>query len=81
MLTCRELVQKVASQGDQALSFSERLSLRVHLMMCGDCRQYLAQLQTIGAVSRERWEITSEDMLAVERIRVSVLKMLSGSKG
>jgi predicted anti-sigma-YlaC factor YlaD len=78
MLSCRELVQKVASQGDEKLTLWERMNLRLHLAMCKDCRQYVLQLHRIGEVSREFWNASSADLLTLDRIRGRILGMLSG---
>ncbi len=45
MLTCRELTELVDDFIDGRLSFWERAKFQMHVGMCADCRDYLAQLR------------------------------------
>lgn len=44
MLNCKEASQIISQSLDRPLSFSERLQLKVHLLMCDACRQFKRQL-------------------------------------
>jgi len=52
MLSCKE-VGELLSQGlDRKLSFRERLSLKMHLLICKTCSCYEKQLQFIARSAR-----------------------------
>jgi predicted anti-sigma-YlaC factor YlaD len=44
MKTCKEVHRLVIEGQDRPLSFMERISVRIHLMMCGACRRFEAQM-------------------------------------
>lgn len=39
MMMCREATHLMSLKQDRPLTFKERLSLRMHLLMCGACRE------------------------------------------
>jgi hypothetical protein len=45
MKTCKEVHRLVIEGQDRKLSFVERFSVRVHLMMCNACRRFEAQME------------------------------------
>ena len=45
MKTCKEVHRLVIEGQDRKLSFVERISVRVHLMMCNACRRFEAQME------------------------------------
>lgn len=45
MLNCRKTSQLLSQSLDLPLSFKERLSLLLHLMMCNTCRCFAQQLR------------------------------------
>ena len=45
MKTCKEVHRLVIEGQDRKLSFGERFSVRVHLMMCNACRRFEAQVE------------------------------------
>lgn len=48
MLKCSEVVEKAdALVDDETLGFGERLSLRMHLIMCRHCRRYVRQFKQL----------------------------------
>jgi uncharacterized peroxidase-related enzyme len=52
MLTCREVAEQASEYLDRELSWSRRLGVRLHLMMCRHCRAFLANLATSIALTR-----------------------------
>jgi hypothetical protein len=55
MLTCRELVQQEASDYiDQQLSWRRRVGVALHLLMCGNCRQFLRQFKQLSEIVRRQ---------------------------
>jgi hypothetical protein len=51
MITCRQATQLASKQRDVALTWRERLSLRLHLLVCAMCRRYERQLGFLGRVA------------------------------
>ena len=52
MLSCRD-ASRLASQAlDQPLNFSERIGLRLHLLICLGCKAFARQLQQIRKTCR-----------------------------
>lgn len=53
MLNCRQATEQASALLDGELTRAARWSLRLHLMICHNCRRYLAQLRlTVRAVRR-----------------------------
>ena len=47
MLSCREVVIDADQLLDGALSWRHRLAIKVHLLICHNCRRYVRQLQML----------------------------------
>lgn len=47
MIDCRRASYLLSEKQDQKLSYKERISLTLHLMLCIDCRRYRKQLKLI----------------------------------
>ncbi len=47
MLTCQEVTAKASLMVDGELGFRERIALRVHLMMCVNCRRFARQFKAL----------------------------------
>ena len=60
MLTCREATQRTLQAEDRALSLVERLSLRLHQRLCGNCRRFARQVELMRQAGA-RWRHYSED--------------------
>ena len=52
MLSCREATELLSDACDTQLSFSRRVALRAHLMMCHLCRRYKAQIRLLNRAAR-----------------------------
>ena len=53
MLSCKEAAQLVSEGLDRQLSFSRRMSLRLHVLMCRACSRYARQVKALDeAVSK-----------------------------
>jgi anti-sigma factor ChrR (cupin superfamily) len=58
MLTCRELVQNLASDWlDSQLSWRQRIGVRFHLLICDHCRRFIRQLELVRGVLARRPEL------------------------
>jgi len=55
MLNCKTLAQHHASDYlDQQLPIRQHLGVRVHLMLCKNCRRFIDQLRLVRNVLRHR---------------------------
>jgi Putative zinc-finger len=55
MLTCRELVEQADGLLARELGWRERLRVRLHLLVCVNCRRYVRQLGLmLAALSKYR---------------------------
>lgn len=52
MLTCKETSMLLSQAQDQRLRLRDRLSLRLHLMLCDGCTNFRKQLEFIRAALR-----------------------------
>jgi len=77
VFSCREASRLASEALDHPLSLRQRMTLRMHTMMCSACTSYAAQITLIDTVFRRRAQHgaphlpTSEslDVAARERIR------------
>ena len=72
MLNCREVSERVSDFLDATLPSGVRLQMRLHLLMCRICREYVRQMAlVVGALRRlPRHEPTAElrtELLAMFR--------------
>ena len=78
MLSCREVIQKVASDRFSAAGRWERFWIRLHLFLCRHCRSYEGQLRDIGAAAREVWSDPSLEPSSLEQLKEHILENLDG---
>lgn len=52
MKTCKEVHRLVIEGQDRKLPLSQRIAVRVHLMMCGACRRFEAQMELLRRAVR-----------------------------
>lgn len=74
MPTCREVSRAVASGELERAGFWTRLGVRVHLLMCRQCRRYSKQLGAIGQTAREVFREAPADQASVDRLRETILR-------
>jgi anti-sigma factor RsiW len=53
MLTCKELVAHSSDFLDGQLTLRQRLAVRAHLALCGNCRRFIRQMKLTQAVIRQ----------------------------
>ncbi|KIA81560.1 hypothetical protein QR66_04280 [Chromobacterium piscinae] len=51
-LSCREASRLISAGLDRPLGIAEHLKLRMHLLLCGNCRQFSQQLQLMRRAAR-----------------------------
>ncbi len=49
MLTCKQASQLISQSLDQPLSWSQRLQLKMHLLLCSTCNRFRQQLLLLRA--------------------------------
>jgi hypothetical protein len=55
VLSCRDFAHVHASDYlDRQLGWRQRAAVRLHLMLCDNCRRFIAQLREVRAVLRRR---------------------------
>ncbi len=74
MPNCKEVARLIASDELADAVWSNRALVRLHLLMCRDCRGYAAQLRAIGAAARDRWDVGVADTAAFEQLQSSILE-------
>ena len=47
MLNCKEVTEMCSQEMESDLRLQERMSLRMHLMMCSGCSNFRRQMQTM----------------------------------
>lgn len=52
MLTCKEASRLCSEALDRPLELRERLTLKMHLLLCSGCSNYNAQMARLRAISR-----------------------------
>ncbi|MCP1292265.1 MULTISPECIES: zf-HC2 domain-containing protein [Chromobacterium] len=52
-LSCRQASRLISASQDRPLSQWEHVRLRVHLFMCGNCRNFSQQLKQLGEAARK----------------------------
>lgn len=52
MLNCQAVTRLLSESQERQLSLQERMSLRMHLMMCSGCNNFGKQMQTLRHIAR-----------------------------
>lgn len=74
MLRCKDVVERASRYIDGEMSWSRRLGMRLHLMMCIHCRRFMRQFRmvrdTLGYCPDRQPEPTEQSLRElVERLR------------
>jgi len=57
MLSCKDITEKASDYLDKELPFYTRMQVKLHVMMCVNCKRYLDQLRTtISALGKMKEE-------------------------
>lgn len=51
-LSCEQTSPLISESLDHPLTFCQKMRLRMHLVLCGVCKCYLQQLQTLGGLAQ-----------------------------
>jgi len=52
MLDCKNATRLMSESQEQSLSIMERVSLKLHMMMCSGCRNFNEQMGAIRSMTR-----------------------------
>lgn len=78
MLRCREVTHLIAADEFEEAGWWTRFAIRVHLLMCRNCREYAAQLRAIGSAARllltDRHD--SGELRVIQRLEQNILKKI-----
>ncbi len=61
MMTCQQIAEFLGDYFENALPFRQRAAFRVHLLLCRDCRRYLASYKKTYQLTRS---LNDEDAVA-----------------
>jgi len=76
MLTCKEVSKSIASDELTTTSWRQRLSVKLHLLMCRHCRRYARQMRAIGEAAKQIFSDSPADPDSRERLRSSILAQI-----
>ena len=72
MLSCNEVTRLYASDALGRASLVQRLSVRLHLMMCDQCSRYVRELRLIAAAARKHFEQTMPEPKRLATLEQSI---------
>lgn len=74
MLNCKQASQLISQSLDRPLSFSERLQLKVHLLMCDACRRFKQQLNLLkGHIKALMQKVETDESLQLSQTAKSAI--------
>lgn len=75
MLHCDKVSKVVSESMDRDLSFTKRLGVRIHLLMCHHCRRFAKQLKHMRETIRKEGQNYPQEKLD-EDVKVEMKKRL-----
>lgn len=79
MLVCKDVPRRWASDDLQRGARGPSLALRMHLMICRNCRRYLRELALIRAAARA--EAAEAEASGCEKLAGRVVEAVNGERG
>jgi len=82
MLNCADATRRMSEGLDHDLPFSARMSLRMHVLMCGACRRYGRQIRGVEKLLKEydTWKETDGETLPDEKKVPAPLRLSKGRR-
>lgn len=68
MLKCSEVSRLVATDETENFGFMKRMEMKFHLFMCKHCRNYVAQIRSIGQGARDLAAETEPDPEQLQQV-------------
>ncbi len=82
MLSCRDTAKMISDGSMETTGFFGKLFLRLHLMMCSNCRRLLKQIGLIGRLAREQAAAERENTPVPEGMEKRIVdRICGGGKG
>lgn len=81
MLTCREITDFLEAFDTQTLPLTQRLAFQAHLLLCRDCRHYLASYKTVSALVQALREAPSDCEVAVPPALLNAIHVARAAGG
>jgi anti-sigma factor RsiW len=66
MLSCKELIESLTDYIEGRLSLPRKAAFQLHLLCCGQCRDYLHNYETTIAASKQAFPDTDEEAAPAE---------------
>ena len=66
MMSCRDVSELVSKSMDERLVRRERWAVKMHLMLCGMCRRYAAQLRFLQQITDRHEACGTENKCSVK---------------
>lgn len=79
MLNCREITEHTSEYLDGRLPWAGRLTVRMHLLLCWSCRQYVRQMQTVIAALKQLPSGPGPDEAMLQRLREALAEQRKGA--
>lgn len=82
MLTCKQASQLVSQSLDRPLSWSERVQLRFHLLICNACQRFKQQLnQLLKAIQQLKNETVHDQTIHLPiDVKTRILQTIESDK-
>jgi predicted anti-sigma-YlaC factor YlaD len=81
MLTCKEVARLLSTDTAVEGTQSDRLRVKLHLLLCKHCRGYAAQLRAVGAAGHGLKDDCTGEPEALDRLEEAILQQIEGSGG
>ena len=78
MLKCRDLTILIASDGIEDFGFMKRMEIKLHLFMCKHCRNYWAQIRSIGQGAKKVAAEAEPDQEQLRRLEKDICEKICG---
>ena len=76
MFNCKDVSRLVSESMDQELSFTKRMGVRFHLMMCRHCARFRIQLTRIRKLIRSQGEEKIPSLIMEKKAKERINQLL-----
>lgn len=60
MLDCQQITRLYSESQERTLTLQERMSLKMHVMMCSGCRNFGKQMHTLRHIARAYAKVSDQ---------------------
>ena len=78
MLTCKQVSHDLAADVLRSAGLQRRIAIRLHLLMCDNCRRFAEQLAQMGVALRQLSQ-TGDRRLTDEEVEQRILLRIQGA--